>query len=249
MFRINLLPKEVLERRRYEGWYRWVFILAIGLILIVGATWLLLTIEVNLKQGDLQSIAEQSQSTKAQAEQLSVFQDKEEELQKRQVVAQTALAGRVNVGQVANDISLVLPDEVWLDLLTINQDTGVVLSANTPRNAGQSTDVAYKSVAKTLVRLNELPELYDVWLNTASNGTWSQWAPRVVQTGTGLAVKVVAFQASGKVVRPASTAGAAAGAGSAGASSSTGGTHTVGAANAAQNAVNQMNSQTPTTSQ
>jgi len=240
MFRINLLPKEVLERRRYEGWYRWVFILAIGLVLIVGAVWLLLTVEVNSKQNDLQGIAEQSQSTNAQAEQLSIFQNKEEELQKRQVVAQTALAGRVNVGQVANDISLVLPDEVWLDLLTINQDTGVVLSADTPRTAGESTDVAYKSVAKTLVRLNELPELYDVWLNTATNSTWNQFATRVLQTGgTPNVLKVVAFQASGKVIRPdgggSSSATATPGA--------IGDNSTVGAASAAQNAVNQSNSQ------
>ena len=149
------------------------------------------------------------------------------------MIAQTALAGRVNVGQVANDISLVLPDEVWVDLLTINQDTGIILSANTPRTAGESTDVAYKSVAKTLVRLNELPELYDVWLGTATNATWGQWAVDTSLQATPLAVHVVAFQASGKVVRPGAPGSAADG--------SAGATHTVGAANAAQNAVNQAN--------
>ena len=235
MFRINLLPKEVQERRRYEGAYRWVFILAAGLILFVGLTYLGLWVSAQGKPGDVQNLEEQVNTTNGQAEALSIFQNKEEELQKRQTVAQTALAGRVNAGEVANDISLVLPDEVWLDLLTINQDTGIVLSANTPRMTGESTDIAYKSVAKTLVRLNELPELYDVWLNTATNAMWSQWAPKADQTGgTPLPVKVVAFQASGKIVRTGAG-------GASDSASSSGGTHTIGAANAAQDAVNAAN--------
>ena len=94
--------------------------------------------------------------TRTRAEQLSIFQNKEEELQQREGVAQTALAGRVNVGQVANDISLVLPDEVWLDGLTINEKTGVVVTAEHPAYRRRVDDVAYKSVAKTLVRLSEL---------------------------------------------------------------------------------------------
>ena len=239
MFRINLLPKEVLERRRYEGWYRWVFILAVGLIAIIIAVSVLLYFDVRAKEDQLQAVLDQSKLYAADAEQLSIFQNKEEELQKRQNIAETALAGRVNVGQLANDVSLVLPDEVWLDLLTINQDTGLTLSADTPRTTGESTDVAFKSVAKTLVRLNELPQLYDVWLSSAANGTWGQWASSVqANAGTPIAVKVVTFQASGKIVRPPS-ASATASATSAAVSSAT---HTVAPGNAAQGAVNSANS-------
>ena len=244
MFRINLLPKEVLERRRYEGWYRWIFILAVGMILIILAVALLLWFDVRSKQDQLQAVLDQSKQYAAQAEQLSIFQNKEEQLQKRETVAQAALAGRVNVGQLANDVSLVLPDEIWLDLLTINQDTGLTLSGNTPRSAGESNDVAYKSVAKMLVRLNELPQLYDVWLNSAANATWGQWATSASASSEAnpLAAKVVAFQASGKIVRPpapSSSGLSGTGTGTTGASSSA--THTVAPANAAQNAVNSAN--------
>jgi len=241
MFRINLLPKEVLERRRYEGWYRWIFILAVGMILIILAVALLLWFDVRSKQDQLQAVLDQSKQYAAQAEQLSIFQNKEEQLQKRETVAQAALAGRVNVGQLANDVSLVLPDEIWLDLLTINQDTGLTLSGNTPRSAGESDDVAYKSVAKMLVRLNELPQLYDVWLNSAANATWGQWASTASASSSQsnpLAAKVVAFQASGKIVRPAESASSS---GSSGTGTSSSATHTVAPANAAQNAVNSVN--------
>lgn len=234
MFRINLLPKEVLERRRYEGWYRWVFIGAIGLIAIAVAVYLLLAIVIVPSNAErLQTIQESANQQRTLAEQLSIFENKEQELQTRQTIAQTALAGRVNVGQVAEDISLVLPDEVWLDLLTINENTGIVLTANTPRNAGESSDVAYKSVAKTLVRLNELPELYDVWLTTAVNGQWGQWAPTTVGDSSPLPVPVVTFGATTKVVKPGSPTAAA---GSAATSS------TPTPAAAAQGAVNAANS-------
>ena len=131
MFRINLLPKEVLERRRYEGWYRWVYIIAVGLTLIILGVYLLLMLEVSAKTTQLQTIQETVTERKAIAEQLSIFENKEQELQARQTVASTALANRVNVGQVAEDVSLVLPDEVWLDLLTINENTGVVMTLET----------------------------------------------------------------------------------------------------------------------
>lgn len=235
MFRINLLPKEVLERRRFEGWYRWVFILAIGLTAIILAVYVLLMFEVSAKNSDLQGIQEQAQQFSASAEQLSIFQNKENELQTRQAVAQAALAGRINVGQVANDVSLVLPDEVWLDTLSISQDKGVVLSANTPRTPGETSDVAYKSVAKTLVRLNDLPQLYDVWLSSASNGEWALWANPDSASGTALPLKVVIFQASGKIVVPVASGT------SGGTNTSSTGTHTVAPANAAQNAVNANN--------
>lgn len=203
MFKINLLPKEVMERRRYEGWYGRVFLVGGVLVAVVLAVYALFSFEVNSKMGELQSTQEQSKQYSQVAEQLSVFQSKEQELQQRQTVAQTALAGRVNVGQVANDISLVLPDEIWLDTLIVNQDTGVALTANTPRTTGQSADVAYKSVAKALVRLSELGELTDVWLSSATNSQWSSWA---TSSGGAKPVNVVAFSANSKVVQPGSGA-------------------------------------------
>jgi len=204
MLRINLLPREVLERRRYEGWYQWVFIIAIGLILILLAVWVLLMFEASAKTSQLQSTQESTKLYSTTAAQLAIFENKEQELLKRQQIAQTALAGRVNMGVLASEISLVLPDEVWLDLLSINESTGIAMTANTPRSASESMDVAYKSVAKTLVRLNELPGVFDVWLTTATNGVWGKYATTGATTeGASIPASVVTFQATGKVVPPA----------------------------------------------
>ena len=45
MMRINLLPREVLERRRYEKWYGYIFI-GFGVLLLV----ILLVVRVSLVQ-------------------------------------------------------------------------------------------------------------------------------------------------------------------------------------------------------
>jgi Tfp pilus assembly protein PilN len=209
VFRINLLPKELLERRSYEQSYRWVGIIGVGVALIVLAIWVGMLLQLAGKQGELQSKQQESLSYEKEARDLEVFQESERKLKDRESVVQLALAGRVNMGQVANDLSLVLPDEVWLDELTINQDTGLTIAAVTPRNNGRSTEVAFKSVAKTLVRLAEVQSLYDVWLTTATNDVWKEFAPMSGSTDA-TSVPVVKFQASGKVVRPGASAGATA---------------------------------------
>jgi Tfp pilus assembly protein PilN len=240
MFKINLLPKEVLERRRYEDWYPRVFLIAAVALAVVVAFYAFFWIKAKSMDDELQSIKEQSKLYESSAEKLSIFQNKETQLQQRETVALGALAGRVNVGEVANDVSLVLPDEVWLESLTINQDTGLVISANTPRTAGQSTDVAYKSVAKTLVRLSELPELFDVWLSSAANAQWSKWVAKAgTETSITRPVNVVTFDASGKVLRAA--AGTSSGSSASGVSINGAGGSTTPSA-AAHGAVNAANS-------
>lgn len=202
MVRVNLLPREVIERRKYEQFYRYVFIIAVGAILVVLMVYAGLFLLNQQKNDELQSLQEEASQYQDQAEAFGVFEAKEQELIAREQVAQTALAGRVNMGMLAEEVSLVLPDEVWLGSIVLSEKDGLTLGGNTPRSTSESIDVAYKSIAKLLVRLNELTTLYDVWLVTAANADWSSWA---VETGKTLpqAAKVVSFQATGKIQIPA----------------------------------------------
>jgi len=202
MVRVNLLPREVIDRRKYEQLYRYVFIGAVGLVLIVLFAYAGIFLMGQQKSDELQTLQEDTQQFQAQADSFSVFEAKEQELLARERIAQTALAGRINMGLVAEEISLVLPDEVWLGSMTISEEDGLALAGNTPRSTSESVDVAYKSIAKMLVRLNELPSLFDVWLLSATNTEWTGWTV-AEGAATPLPAKVVAFQATGKVVKPA----------------------------------------------
>jgi Tfp pilus assembly protein PilN len=200
MLRINLLPRDVLDRHRFEGWYRYVFIISIGLIafVLLGAAGLY--IAVNQKSDELQAARDRAQQYAEQGKAYDIFEKKETELADRQAVAQTALSDRINMGKVAEEVSLVLPDEVWLDSLSLDQGAGMSFIANTPRSGSQSMNISYKSVAKTLVRLNQLPDVTDVWLSNASNMMWSAWD---LASNISTTTPVVQFTASAKILKAA----------------------------------------------
>lgn len=202
MLRINLLPREVLDRHRFQGWYRYIFIISTGLVLVVLLVSALLYMLVVQKSEELASSRERTQAYVEEGKAFDVFEKKEKEFVERQAVVQGALASRMNLGKTAEEISLVLPDEVWLNSLSLGQETGLNFIANTPRSSSHSMNVAYKSVAKTLVRLNELPDVADVWLSNASNITWSAWDEA---SGIDTITPVVQFAASAKVIRTAAT--------------------------------------------
>jgi hypothetical protein len=200
VLRINLLSRDILERRRYETWYPYVFIVTtviLGILLFTGA---ILWYVGYSKQASLQQLHEVSQTLKSQADAFGIFEQKEQDLLKRQQVAQTALANRINMGQVANDISLVLPDEVWLSELNLSETQGVQMTGNTPQSPSQAMDIGYKSIAGMLVSLNELPQVYDVWLTAATNLTYNGWPASALASGTvATPVPVVQFAAVSKL--------------------------------------------------
>lgn len=197
--RVNLLPPEVLERRRLEKWYQYIFFgfFALLVLALLIAAWLWILSES--KQEELQGLYDQSAQYKKQAAAYSVFEKKQDELAEREQVVNKALAGRVNMGRLADDISLILPDEVWLAQLMVGQDTGLSLDGFTPLSTSHATNRGYKSVAKTLVRLDSLGDLEDVWLTAASSTTFGDWQVDDDSDVPTTTVDVVRFQVSGKV--------------------------------------------------
>lgn len=201
---INLLPPEVLERRRWEKWYKYLFfgffVLLILLLLIAAWLWLMTQTKVD----SLQGLKEQSQQLEAQASAFSVFEKKQQELVEREAIATTALAGRVNMGRLADEISLVLPEEIWLEQLNVSQIDGLSMTGLTPLSSSQSASIGYKSVARCLVRLDTLSDLSDVWLTTAVSDRFTEWQlDEGEELKTDAFARVVRFQISGKVVQEA----------------------------------------------
>lgn len=202
MLRINLLPREVLDRQRFQGWYRYIFIISTGLILVVLLVSALLYLLAIQKSEDLASSRQRTQAYIEQGKAFDVFEKKEQELAARQASVQSLLGSRLNLGKIAEEVSLVLPEEVWLDSMSLGQEEGLAITGNTPRSTSQSMSQSYKSVARTLVRLNELPDVADVWLSNAANLTWNAWDP---SSGISTTTPVVQFTASAKVFKSTST--------------------------------------------
>ena len=122
MIRINLLPPEIIERRKYERFYPYVFVAGGILLAVLLVSWGGLQFVVQARADALQQTRESTQQITEQAKALSVFELREAEFEVRQQAASTALADRVNMGGLAADITLVLPDEVWIERLQVNED-------------------------------------------------------------------------------------------------------------------------------
>jgi Tfp pilus assembly protein PilN len=200
MVRINLIPKEIVEKRRYERYFRYVFI-AGGIILVVlfGA-WAFLTFMVNSRNDDLQARKEVAAQYNTQAAAFAIFEEKQSDLAARTAITEQALAGRINWAKISNEVSLVLPSEVWTVGLSASQDQGMQFTL-VALDAADTPDTGHKAVAKTMVRLNDLDDLYNVWLTASQKSKLT----------LGTAVQpVINFQVTSSVVKPAAPASATA---------------------------------------
>jgi len=167
MIRINLLPPEIIERRKYDRFYPYVFLISGVIIVVVVLSWGALQYLASLRNSELQRMDQELVSLQQRAEGLKVFELKEQELLARQKTATDALAGRVDFGRLAEEVSLVLPEEVWVTKISFGELDGMDSELWTPRHLGQAVSDGYKSAASTLVELGDLEMLSDVWLTEA----------------------------------------------------------------------------------
>lgn len=195
MVRINLLPPEIQERRRWDRYYPMVFVLGLVIFAAIGAVSFGLFWYKSAERSTLQQYKSQAAELNAQAAQFAVFEQKESELVTKASLTQTALSGRVNWASLCRDISMILPDEIWLISIEGNEDTGLTIDGYTPNANPDSSAESYKSLAKSLVLLNSLPQLYDLWLTSAQMADFTN--------GQGKdSVPTLQFQATAKVVKP-----------------------------------------------
>ena len=203
MVRINLLPREILDRRRFEKWYGWVFLAGAVLFVGMAVLWISLSTLANGKIAELQQRQESVNQLKASADAFAVFEQNQAAAQKRVSVANTALAGRLPMGTVAEEISLIMPAEMWLKAIQLDQTTGMTLQGNTPASGKIASDEAFKSVAGLMVRLNVLSSITDVWLTSATIEQFGGFSKsESAAAGTGTTIPSVAFDVVGKIILP-----------------------------------------------
>jgi Tfp pilus assembly protein PilN len=174
MIRINLIPPEILAKRRDERRRSWVWLGGFILLAVVALFCLFVFIQVASSTSDVASVQQQAQTLQAQTSRFDVFQKKEAELLQRKDSVSAALAGRVDWAGTLYELGLVLPTDVYLTTFTGN-DTAVSGSGGSVTLAGvavpdadKTPAIGYKSIAKVLVRLTEMTQLDNVWLTSAN---------------------------------------------------------------------------------
>ncbi|MDZ4063336.1 MAG: hypothetical protein U1E22_01600 [Coriobacteriia bacterium] len=192
MIRINLLPREIIEKRKFERMITFVAIGGLAVFVIVAAVWGVMAWQVAARNSLLQAEQGTAATLRSSAEALKVFEDKEGALESRLSIAREALAERADWGRIVNEFSLVLPSDVWLDALSGDEESGLTIDCSALDSVTDAPDFGHKAVAKTLVRLADLELVDDVWLVSSTKGVYAETED-----------KVITFSITTGVVRPA----------------------------------------------
>ncbi len=172
MMRINLLPPEILERRKSERRFGWVILAALMVAVVLAGVWVFAFFRLQGKEDELASIQQEVQSTNAEAAQLAIFEERAAELESRRSIAILALSTRRDWARLMSEISLVLPSDVWVETLLANEETGLEMYGWAIDSPDDAPDVGHKTMAKTLVRLADLDQLTDVWLTSSAKSAY-----------------------------------------------------------------------------
>lgn len=206
MMRVNLLPPEMLERRRAEKRLGYVVLAAIGIAAVLAMVWMFAFVRVQGRQGDLAALQQQVQAANAQATQLAIFEERAAELESRRSTLQVALGDRMDWARLYDEISLVLPVDMWITAMDADEAAGLAINGYAIDPPGDTPDSGHKAIAKALVRLADLDALYDVWLTTSSKVEYEE-EPAIQFTITTQVEKPAAPAAPPATVPAASTTG------------------------------------------
>ncbi|PKQ19953.1 MAG: hypothetical protein CVT66_07345 [Actinobacteria bacterium HGW-Actinobacteria-6] len=174
MMRINLLPPEILEKRKSEQRLVYVVLVAVLVVIVLAGVFGFANLQLSEKNKQVAALEQDLAERQTQAQTLVVFELNADELARRKAIAETALAARINWSQLYDELSLVMPTDMWVTVIVTDQTAGLQLDGYAVDSATDSPDLGHKSIAKLLVRLADLDQLQDVWLTNAAKTTLAE---------------------------------------------------------------------------
>lgn len=210
MTRIDLIPPEVVEKHRSRR------IIMIMVIIFAAVFWIALMVYLIamsqniMAEKRLEIIKNENVKVQGYAQKLKPYQDRKKALDERQAIIDKMTADQVQWSNILNDISMVVPNDIWLK--DVKMDLAEILAAKDSTSAAAKTApkppitiVGYAfnhaAIARWLVHLNEINQFRGVWLDYATEQTLSAESSTtagVLQAGSSGAavqpIKVIEFQ-------------------------------------------------------
>lgn len=171
--RINLLPKT--ERVRTATNVPGLLLLVVALVVVFGlGLWYYM---LSTQRSDLEEELAVKQTTlvglQAEVAALSEYKALGTEVAAKEEVVTTVYAGRTLVSKYLSDLSLAIPENVWLTSMTVTAGDPVVVTETGESASGagqvsmQGNTYSFPDVATYLVRLRLISSLQDITLNSA----------------------------------------------------------------------------------
>jgi Tfp pilus assembly protein PilN len=175
---INLLPPEIAQRRRARQILLMVGMAGAGLLVILVLVFLIQTARLAGERNKLTEAKKQNAALQVQVDNLSQFAQLQSTLKTKETLLGTLTRNEVRWSVLLNDISVVIPSDVWLTNFTGNALGGTnAPAAGAPLGTltFNGNTFTHLDVAKWLSRLAGVREFLSPYLSLSS------------KSGTGLA--------------------------------------------------------------
>lgn len=175
---INLLPLEILEKRKAEKIISLMIIGAAALFAVVFLVFLYSFTLVGTEIDKLEELRAENARYEREIVKIADFESNKIFVEERHQLVNEAVSLKYGWSKWLNNISLLIPNDVWLVDIDAKKDGTVNFSGTALADTG-NRQLGQKSVAKWLVRLSELDDMTDVWLDssTKSGGARREPAP------------------------------------------------------------------------
>ena len=205
MTRIDLIPPEVVEKHQSR---KIIMIMVIVFTVVFGISLVayLITMGQAIMAGNRVEIIK-AENIKVQnyTQKLQPYEERKKALDERQAIIEKMTADQVQWSSILNDISMVVPNDIWLKDVKI--DLSEILTAKDQGGAAAKVEpkppitiVGYAfnhaAVARWLVHLNEINQFRGVWLDYATEQTITSGSDAATSGSTTpeKQVKVIEFQ-------------------------------------------------------
>lgn len=184
--RINLLPNEVGAERNQTRVRVIVIAANVALIALLGLLYVMKMGEIGAANKDLKAEQAKNETVRSQINDpaLQEVVQKDNDRSSRVKMVSTALGGEVSFARFLNELSLILPKDVWLTTLSVDSGAGGSASSAAAPSKGAAASAAptssptftveakgkcgHDDAADWLDRMHALPSVSDVWVSTSS---------------------------------------------------------------------------------
>jgi len=172
MTKINLLPGEILEKHKSE--IRLFQIIGVFLVLFIFLTGIygFLTVQARKEENKLSKLRAENEKLNKSITEYKVYEQRKAKLQELEKVISTALSGEIAWHKILNEISMVIPSDVWLEEFTGDITEGIACRGYAIDYDFDTPDLGHKPVAEWIVRVGEIKLLTSIWLTFSQKTTF-----------------------------------------------------------------------------
>jgi Tfp pilus assembly protein PilN len=145
--RVNLLPPEIAEASRLRTVQLSMGAAVVAAFVVVGGLWVVADLQAQSEQEKLDTAQANQATVSKQVNALAPVAAVYAEVDQRRQLLETALGGDVEWSQYLTDLSLTIPDNVWLTSMTVAPQTTATGTSGTAGETAQIASVTFSGTA------------------------------------------------------------------------------------------------------